>query len=254
MKGLINSKNNENECFLWCHIRHLNPSKIHPKRIIKVDKNMVNDLDYEGIKFPVSKKEFGKIEKKNNICINAFCYRNNSVYPVDVSNRKFKDCMDLLLITDENKSHYTYIKGFTRFMCNKAKCKNKTNFYRYCVQYFSSEKVLVEHGKACLKINGKQIVNLKRGSIKFRNQFKQIAMPFKIYGEFECNLKRVTGSDGKNNASYTEKYQAHIPCIFAYKAVCVDDKLSKSVVLYRGKMKPMNLLKQLLKSIIIAGE
>ena len=61
---------------------------------------MVNDLGYEGIKFPVSKKEFGKIEKKNNICINAFCYRNNSVYPVDVSNRKFKNCMDLLLITE----------------------------------------------------------------------------------------------------------------------------------------------------------
>ena len=26
---------------------------------------MVNDLDYNGIRFPVSKKDFGKIEKKN---------------------------------------------------------------------------------------------------------------------------------------------------------------------------------------------
>ena len=24
--------------FLWCHIRHLNPLKIHPERITKVDK------------------------------------------------------------------------------------------------------------------------------------------------------------------------------------------------------------------------
>ena len=35
--------------------------------------------------------------------------------------------------------------------------------------------------------------------------------------------------------SYTEKYEAHIPCRFAYKVVCIDNKFSKNVVLYRGK-------------------
>ena len=30
MKGLINSKNNDNKCFLWCHIRHLNPLNKNP--------------------------------------------------------------------------------------------------------------------------------------------------------------------------------------------------------------------------------
>ena len=43
--------------FFWCHIKHLNPLKIHPERITKEDKNMVNDLDYGGIKFPVFKKD-----------------------------------------------------------------------------------------------------------------------------------------------------------------------------------------------------
>ena len=38
MKGLINIKNNDNKCFLWCHIRHLNLIKRHPERITKVDK------------------------------------------------------------------------------------------------------------------------------------------------------------------------------------------------------------------------
>ena len=55
MKGLINIKNNDNRCFLWCHIRHLNLVKTHPEGIAKEDKSMINDLDYEGIKFPVSK-------------------------------------------------------------------------------------------------------------------------------------------------------------------------------------------------------
>ena len=66
MKGLINIKNNENKCFLRNHNRHWNPLKIYPERITKADKNMTNDLDYE---FPVSKKDFNVIEKKNNICI-----------------------------------------------------------------------------------------------------------------------------------------------------------------------------------------
>ena len=36
--GLINVKNNDQKCFLWCHVRHTNPVKIHPERITKKDK------------------------------------------------------------------------------------------------------------------------------------------------------------------------------------------------------------------------
>ena len=36
-KGLINRKNKEDECFRWCHIRHLNPQKKDPQRIKKED-------------------------------------------------------------------------------------------------------------------------------------------------------------------------------------------------------------------------
>ena len=37
-KGLINLQNKDNECFRWCHIRHLNPQKKDPQRIKKCDK------------------------------------------------------------------------------------------------------------------------------------------------------------------------------------------------------------------------
>ena len=56
IKGLIKIKSNDNKCFLWCHIRHLNSSIKNPQRITKVDKRMVNYLDYKGIKFPISEK------------------------------------------------------------------------------------------------------------------------------------------------------------------------------------------------------
>ena len=32
-KGLINIKNKDQKPFLWCHVRHINPSKEHPERI-----------------------------------------------------------------------------------------------------------------------------------------------------------------------------------------------------------------------------
>ena len=64
MKGLVNIKNNNNKCFLWWHIRHLNPLKVHPKRIKKAEKNMGNDLHYKSIEFPVYKKDYCKIEQK----------------------------------------------------------------------------------------------------------------------------------------------------------------------------------------------
>ena len=47
-------------------------------------------------------------------------------------------------------------------MCNKTKNKNKKHFCKYCLQWFSSERVLVEH-KETLKINVKQTVKIRSG-------------------------------------------------------------------------------------------
>ena len=202
--------------------------KIHPERITKEDENMINDLYYEGIKFPVSRKDYCRIERRNNICINVSCNENGLTYPVYVSDQKFHNSIDLLLISNGNKSHYVYIKDFNRFMCNKTKNKNKKYFRKCCLQCFSSEQVLTEHKENCLIINGKQSVKLKSGSISFKNYFRQLPVRFKIYADF-------VKSSNKNNSSYTGKYQDHVPRSFAYKVVCVDNKFSKKVVPYRGK-------------------
>ena len=45
-KGLINIKNKDEKCFLWCHVRHINLSKKHPERIKKTDKKIAQKLDY----------------------------------------------------------------------------------------------------------------------------------------------------------------------------------------------------------------
>ena len=108
-------------------------------------------------------------------------------------------------------------------MFNNTKHKNKKLFCRYYLQCFSSKRVLVEHKETCLKINGKQIVKLRSGLIKFKNHFKQFALPFKIYADFECNVKGVKESYENNDTSYTKKHQDHICNSFAYKVVCIDD-------------------------------
>ena len=105
-KGLINIKNKDQKSFLWCHVRHINPSKEHPERIKKTDKKIAEKLDYDGIEFPVQEKDFNKIEVKNNICINVFGYENELVFPIYVSDQKFEDSMDLVLLNDDDKSHY----------------------------------------------------------------------------------------------------------------------------------------------------
>ena len=87
------------------------------------------------------------------------------------------------------------------------------------------------------------------GLIKFKNYPKQLAMPFKIYADFESVLEGFQRYNRDSNTSCTKKYHEHIP--FTYKVVCIDDRLSKSVVLYRKKLRPIRLLKQFLISMII---
>ena len=86
---------------------------------------MVNVLDYESIEFPVSRKDYSNIEQNINNWINVFSYGNDSIYPVYVSNEKFENCIDLLLIADEKKSQYVYNSDFNRFIYNRTKSKTK---------------------------------------------------------------------------------------------------------------------------------
>ena len=91
--------------------------------------------------------------------------------------------------------------------------------------------MLIKHKENCLSINGKQSVKLEKGMIEFENYFKQIPVPFKIYADFEYNLKSIKCKEG----SYTEKYQDHIPCSFAYKIVCIDNRFSKPTIIYKDE-------------------
>ena len=111
-----------------------NPLNKNPQRITKVGKKwLIILINFKGIEFPVSKKYYRKIELKNYIFVNVFCYENGLTYLLHTSKQKFEDCMDLLLFNDENKSHYVYIyiyisKYLTNLCSIKQIAKTKNTF------------------------------------------------------------------------------------------------------------------------------
>ena len=68
---------------------------------------MINDMNYEG----------------NSIRINVFGYEDGQPFPIHISKETFKDQMNLLLITKDEKKHYVLIKDFNAVMYNQSKHK-----------------------------------------------------------------------------------------------------------------------------------
>ena len=252
-KGLINMKNEDNECFRWCHIRHLNPQDKNPQRIKKSDKEYINKLDYSGIEFPVTTKHYNKIEKQNEININVFGYENKEPYPIHLSKEKYENHMELLLITEDKNKHYVLIKDFNNFMYNKTKHKERKHFCMHCLQCFSSERVLSDHKDNCITVNGTQAVkmpNKDNNILKYNNFYKQQPVPFVIYADFEAITEKISGCQPNNNKSYTEAYQKHTDCGYGYKVVCCyDDKYSKATRTYRGKKAVYKFMEAMLEEV-----
>ena len=257
-KGLINMKDKDEECFRWCHIRHLNPQTKYPERIKKEDKKMINELNYDGIDFPLSQKHHNKVEKQNSIRINVFGYEDGQPFPIHISKETFEDQMNLLLITKDEKKHYVLIKDFNAFMYNQSKHKERKHFCMYCLQCFSSERVLANHVNNCLTINGAQAINMpKQGEniLKFNNFHKQLPVPFVIYADFEAVTKKVQGCEqseemkkDKDRRSYTEVHQTHKDCGYGYKVTCChDDKYSKHTRICRGENAVYKFIEKMLE-------
>ena len=252
-KGLINMKNEDNECFRWCHIRHINPQDKDPQRIKKTDKQYVGKLDYSGVEFPVSVKHYNNIEKQNSINISVFGYEDKQPYPIYVSKEKYEDHMELLLITENENKHYVLIKDFNKFMYNQTKHEHRKHFCMHCLQCFSSDRVLNNHKENCIQVNGTQAIrmpNKDNNILKFNNFHKQQPVPFVIYADFEAITEKVHGCQQDGNKSYTEAYQKHTDCGYAYKVICCyDDKYTKPIQLYRGEKAVYKFLENILEEV-----
>ena len=167
-KDLINIENKDDECFKWCHIRFINPTNSHPERINKQDKKVASTLDYRGTKFPLKECDYEIVEERFNINVNVFGYENK-VFPLYVSKTLNEQVLNVLLISNDGKSHYVYIKDFNRLMYSEVKTKNvpKKHFCMSCLQNFTTIEILNNYRERCLLINETQAVKYETGTIKF---------------------------------------------------------------------------------------
>ena len=94
-------------------------------------------------------------------------------------------------------SHTTCISKILTDLCfTEQKTKTKNTFARVACFVLVVKKGLKEHKKVFLSINGAQSARFEKGTIEFKNYFKQIPVPFKIYADFECNLESVESYEG----------------------------------------------------------
>ena len=101
-KAIINMKNKDNKCFLWCVLRALNLKDNHPERVDKELIGKENTLNMEGIEYPVSLKDLNKFEKQNpSIFITVLGYEGKSVYPLRNSVNMDRDHNMIVMLIEE---------------------------------------------------------------------------------------------------------------------------------------------------------
>ena len=95
-----------------------------------------------------------------------------------------------------------------------------------------SEEILNNHTPNCIIVNGKQAIRMSKigSSVQFKNFYKQLPALFVIYADFEALTQKIDSCQLDDNKAYTEKYQKHVDCGYAYKLVCCyDNKFSKTI-------------------------
>ena len=133
-KGVINIKNEDNQCFKWCIARALNPVDQNSNRLTKELVKQSKSFNWKGLKFPVGLKEIKIFENQNSsIAINVFGFEDE-VYPLKISKEKRINNIDLLLISDEEKQHYCVI-------CSLTKHSDAVEICRSCLNHFPKGKL-----------------------------------------------------------------------------------------------------------------
>ena len=120
-KAIINMKNKDNKCFMWCVLRKLNPKDDNAERVDKELRKKENTLNMEGIEYPVSlKKDISKFEKQNpEISITVLGFNEkDKVHPLRVSEQAHirKHKIILLLIERNGVKHYCLVKNPSRLL------------------------------------------------------------------------------------------------------------------------------------------
>ena len=221
-KAIINIKNKDNKCFLWCILRYLYPKERDAEWIGDL-KKYENSLNTKGITFPISKNDINKFENLNpdlpgrNI---FYLDEKECIRPMrEIKNKGCKNTIDLFLIEEDGKSHYTLIKNFHRLFRSQKTGSNNGKLFicKRCFWHFSKEELLDKHLEYCSN-NKTAVVTMPKPNtyLHFKNYYKQLPVPFVVYADFECFTKPMNSCSPNPKDSYNYNYQKHEPSGFCF--------------------------------------
>ena len=147
-KAIINPQNDDEECFKWAIIAALEIGK--DRQHVSNLRKFADNYGWSGLRFPVSIKDIEVFETKNDISVNLLAVEGRDIYICQKSNHKNEKKINLLLISEDDKWHYTTIKSLSRLLASRnSKHKGKQHFCTNCLQGFSFEKSRDEHYEFC---------------------------------------------------------------------------------------------------------
>ena len=237
--AIINMKNEDNKCFLWCVLRALNPKNKNAERIDKDLKSKEDTLNMEGITYPVDSKGIKRFEKQNlDISISVLGYsKDERIYPLDISKytkakkeNERKHNIVLLLIKNGDNSHYCLIKNLSALLTSQVNSrKGKFYFCLNCLNGYDNPEKLEKHKEYCSEEKSVKInMPPPETYLKFKNFLYSERAPFAIYADFESILKPLDTYEPDPNKSYTLKYQEHEPVSFVYYIKSFNESVYKS--------------------------
>ena len=220
--AIVNIKNKDDKCFLWCILRYLYPKERDAEWIGDLKKYEFS-LNTKGITFPTKLKDIIKFEKLNpNLPgINVFSVDDKkSIYPLRMAERDCKNTIDLFLIEEDGKSHYTLIKNFSRLIRSQLTSRHNEpiQICKRCFSHYTKPELLDKHIKYCSN-NKTAVVKMPKPNtfLCFKNYYKQLPMPFVVYADFECFTIPMNSCSPNPKDSYNYNYQLHEPsgsCIY----------------------------------------
>ena len=230
-KAILNIQNRDNKCLRWVVRAALFPAPRgrNPQRTSSYPTN--DGLNFAGIDFPTPVSQIDKLERQNpNIALNVFGWKNEQVIVHRISEKDGSIPRINVMITKKGEStHYSLVKRLKALLYDQNRHNDSKHFCERRGKGYSRKDLLERHKPECkgLLKSPTRIETLKEGENKmsFTNHHKQMKVPYVVYADFECILRKEQGCEPSPEASFTVKTENHMPCGFSYTAVRSDGKI-----------------------------
>ena len=198
-KCTVNQKNNDNKCFQYATILALNFNKIdkYHQRISRI-KPFIENYNWNDINFPIAKKDWNRFEVNNkNVALNIL-YVSFNTKKIEIAYKsKYNLVRDnqiiLLMLSNGENWHYLAAKSLSRLLRGIISNHNGDYYFLYCFHSYRTENKLNVHKKIC---ENNEYCNIEMPSpnnnnlIKYNQGDKSLKLPFIIYADLECILKK----------------------------------------------------------------